>query len=166
MTTECFVVFFSLHLFLNINFLHYYVLLISSESWPPSAPDLQCLHRNYRAMVPWICGVKPHDEVPMDTLNAKPGIQEIVAVRTKSLSWYWQVSPATSCSNSIKSMEFPNSRGRGRPKKTWSECLRADIRVWSLGGNDPQNREALRFGVGNSSHLLPTPMPEIPAAVK
>ena len=34
-------------------------LLHRSETWAPTAPDLQRLHRNDRAMIRWICGV-PH----------------------------------------------------------------------------------------------------------
>ena len=49
-------------------------LLHGSETWAPTASDLQRLRRNDRAMIRWICGVKPHDEVPMETLHTKLGI--------------------------------------------------------------------------------------------
>ena len=40
-------------------------------------------------MIRWICGVKPYDEVPMETLYTKLGIQDVaVALRTKRLRWY------------------------------------------------------------------------------
>ena len=60
-------------------------ILHGSETWAPTAPDLQRLRRNDRAMIRWICGVKPHDEVPMETLYTKLGIQE-VARCTKNLT--------------------------------------------------------------------------------
>ena len=64
-------------------------LLHGSETWAQTAPDLQRLCRNDRAMIRWICGVKPHDEVPMETLYTKLRIQEVaVALRTKRLRWY------------------------------------------------------------------------------
>ena len=59
-------------------------LLYGSETWAPTAPDLQRLCRNDRAMIRWICGIKPHDEVPMETLYTKLGIQEVdVALELK-----------------------------------------------------------------------------------
>ena len=59
------------------------VLLHGSETCAPTAPDLQRLHRNDRTMICWICGVKLHDEVPIETLYTKLGIQkEAVALRT------------------------------------------------------------------------------------
>ena len=52
-------------------------LLLGSETWAPTALGLQRLRRNDRAMIRWICGVKPHDEVPMETLYTKLGIREV-----------------------------------------------------------------------------------------
>ena len=40
-------------------------------------------------MIRWICSVKPHDKIPMETLYTKLRIQEVaVALRTKRLRWY------------------------------------------------------------------------------
>ena len=72
-------------------------LLHGSETWAPTALDLQRLRGNDRVMIRWICSVKPHDEVPMETLYTKLGIQEVaVALRTKSLRWYGHVVCASS----------------------------------------------------------------------
>ena len=38
-------------------------LLHGSETWAPTAPDLQQHCRNDRSMVCWICGVRDDDEV-------------------------------------------------------------------------------------------------------
>ena len=71
-------------------------LLHGSETWAPTALDLQRLRRNDRAMICWICSVKPHDEVPMETLYTKLEIQEVaVALRTKRLRWYGHVGRAS-----------------------------------------------------------------------
>ena len=50
--------------------------------------------------------------------------------------------------------------------EAWSECVKADIKMCSLGSIDSLNREAWSLGVGHSSHLLPTPVPSSPAAVE
>ena len=111
-------------------------------------------HRNDRAMIRWICGVKPHDEVPMETLYTKLGIQEVaVALRTKRLIWYGHVAYASSWTNSITSIAIPGPRGRGRPMKSWSECVKADVDVCNLESIDPKNREAWRSGVRRTSQL-------------
>ena len=85
-------------------------LLHGSETGAPTAPDLQRLRRNYNAMIHWICCVKPHDEVPMETLYTKLGIQEVaVALRTKRLRWCGHVECASSLTKSIT--QCPGSIG-------------------------------------------------------
>ena len=125
-------------------------LLHGSETWAPTAPDLQRLCRNDRVMICWICGVKPHDEVPIETLYTKLGIQDVaVALRTNRLRWYGHVVRASFWTNSITSIATPGPRGHGRPRKSWGECVKVGI--------DPQNREARRSGVRRTSQLQLTP---------
>ena len=109
-------------------------------------------------MIHWICGVKPHDEVSMETLYTKLGVQEVaVALRTKHLRWYGHAAHACSWTNSITSIATPGPRGRGRPRKSWSECVKADVDVCNLEGIDHQNREAWRSGVRRTSQMQLTP---------
>ena len=117
-------------------------LLHGSETWA-SAPDLQWLRRNDRSMVRWICGVRDDDEVSVETLCAMLGVQEVTAaLRTRRLRWFGHVARSSSIIDSITSMMIPSARRRGRPKKTWSECVKADMKICSLGSIDPLNREA------------------------
>ena len=133
--------------------------LHSSETWAPTAPDLQRLCRND--------GVRDDDEVSADALFAMLGVQEVTAaLRTGRLRWYGHVACSSSYINSITSMKIPSTRRRGRPKKTWSDCVKTDMKMCSLGSIDPLNREAWGLGVRHSSHLLPTPVPGTPAAVE
>ena len=58
-------------------------LLHGSETWAPTAPDVQRLRRNDRSMI------KSHDEISIDLLCARLGIQEVTAaLRSKRLRWY------------------------------------------------------------------------------
>ena len=54
-------------------------LLHGSETWAPTAPDLQRLCWKDRLMVRWICGVRDDDEVSADTLCAMLGVQEVTS---------------------------------------------------------------------------------------
>ena len=81
------------------------VLLHGSETWAPTAPDLQRLGRNDRSMVRWISGVRDDDEVSSDPLCAMLGVQEVTAaLRTRRLRWYGHVARSSSCIISITSM--------------------------------------------------------------
>ena len=133
-------------------------LLHGSETWAPTAPDLQRLCRNDRAMIHWICSVKPHEEVPMETLYTKLGIQELaVALRTKRLRWYGHVMRASSWTNSFTGIAIPGPRGYGSPRKSWSECVKVDVDVCNIEGIDPQNREKWRSRVRRTGQLQLTP---------
>ena len=58
----------------------------------------------------------------------KLDIDEITAVlRTRRLRWYGHIQRATSCINSITRLGLPGTRDRGRPRKTWSACVRNDM---------------------------------------
>ena len=95
------------------------------------------------------------------------GVQEVTAaLGTWRLRWYGHVASSCSCINSITNMEIPSARRRGRPKKTLSECVKADMKMCSLGSIDPLNREEWGSGVKHFGHLLPTPVPGTPAEVE
>ena len=49
-------------------------LLHGSETWAPTAPDLQQHCQNDRSLVGWICGVRDDEEVFADTLCAMLGV--------------------------------------------------------------------------------------------
>ena len=63
-------------------------MLHGTETWPMTSDALHRLCRNDRAMIRWICGVKPSDDPSMDDLHAKLGICDFaVLVRERRLRW-------------------------------------------------------------------------------
>ena len=62
-------------------------MLHGTETWPMTSAALHRLCRNDRAMIRWICGVKPSDDPSMDKLHAKLGICDLaILVRERRLS--------------------------------------------------------------------------------
>ena len=121
------------------------VMLYGSETWAPTSSDLQRLRRNDRSMIRWICGVRPSDDVSPTTLHKRLGIREVSEVlSTGRLRWYGHVKRASSCINSVTNLEVPGSRGRGRPRKAWSDCVKDDLKVRNMVGVDPSVREDWR----------------------
>ena len=132
-------------------------MLHGSETWAPNCSDLHCLRRNDRSMIRWICGVRLGDDIYTDALHQRLGVTEMISsLRCRRLRWYGHVQRASSCINTITSMAIPGNRGSGRPKKTWSECVRDDIRVCKLSNINPLDRDAWRAGV-RRCQVLPTP---------
>ena len=71
-------------------------------------------------------------------------------LRTQCLRWYGHIPRATSCINSITRLGLPGTRDRGRPRKTWSVCVRNDMQP---GWCQPVRQEFME----NECEVLPTP---------
>jgi len=61
-----------------------------------------------------------------------------------------------SCINSITQLGVPGTRNRGRPRKTWSACVRNDMTICNLDGVNPLDRNSWRTSVRHCQ-VLPTP---------
>ena len=58
--------------------------------------------------------------------------------------------------NRVRSRPVPGRKGPGRPKKTWEECVKQDLKVCSLSEAGSQDRLSWRSSVKNSRQE-PTP---------
>ena len=85
----------------------------------------------------------------MQTLHTKLGIQAGAdELRTQRLRWYGHVASASSCTNSITSITSP---GGGRPRKSWSKCVKADVDIFNLESIHPESRVLVRDEQANCS---------------
>ena len=120
-------------------------------------PQTPPIYNGFAEMIRWICGAKLEDEISSAVLLQKLDLDEITAVlRTRRLRWYWHVQRATSCINSITRLGAPGTRNRGRPRKTWSACVRNDMTICNLDGVKPLDRNSWRTSVRHCQ-VLPTP---------
>ena len=104
-------------------------MLHGTETWPMTSAALHRLCRNDRAVIRWICGVKPSDDPSMDELHAKLGICDLaILVRECRLRWFGHVMRSNGEINGVRSRPVPGRKGPGRPKKTWEECVKQDCR--------------------------------------
>ena len=122
-----------------------------------------CCTAGYCAVVPFyllycriLCSIV-HD-VTTTALQPKFKIlsSHFFFLRTRRLRWYGHVQRATSCINSITRLGLPGTRNRGRPRKTWSACVRNDMTICNLDGVNPSDRNSWRTSV-RRCQVLPTP---------
>ena len=88
-----------------------------------------------------------HDDIPSDQLLDKLGLADITTVlRCGRLRWAGHVerAPSNTGIGMVRNLAVPGKRGRGRPRKTWAECVKTDIRDCGLSAVDPQDRVAWR----------------------
>ena len=93
----------------------------------------------------------------MDELHAKLGICDLaILVRERRLRWFGHVMRSNGEINRVRSRPVPGRKGPGRPKKTWEECVKQDLKVCGLSEAGTQDRLSWRSSVKNSRQE-PTP---------
>ena len=132
-------------------------MLHGTETWPMTSDALHRLCRNHRAMIRWICGVKPSEDPSMDDLHAKLGICDLAGlVPERRLRWFGHVMRSNGEINRVRSRPVPGRKGPGGQKKTWDECVKQDLKVCGLSEAGTQDRVSWRSSVKNSRQE-PTP---------
>ena len=104
---------------------------MGSETWPVRAEELQCMERNDMRMIRWMCNVSLKDRVSSEELRRRLWLESITTcIQNRRLSWFGHVerSPETSWINKCRQINVPGKVGRGRPKKTWGEVVKADLK--------------------------------------
>ena len=135
-------------------------MLDGSEMWGPKIDDLQRLRRNDRAMIRWICGVKPQDRINSNVLLDKLGLADIGNVlRSRRLRWYGHAKRSQDYINTVMDVEVKvddEKKCPGRTRKTWKQCVDSDMKACKLKDVDTLDKVKWRNAVKNS-RLLPTP---------
>ena len=101
-------------------------------------------------MIRWICSAKLRDKVPSEELKSRLGLGSIEnALRRGRLRWYGHVQrmdPDTWPRKVDKTIVTGNNP-RGRPRKTWLQCIKKDLAVKGLDASLVQNRNAWRRAI-------------------
>ena len=106
---------------------------------------LNCLRRNYRAMLHWICNVRAKDEVSSDSLLTKLGIQDLdVVLRTSRIRWFGHVERSIGWIAEVRKLNAVAQKRSGRPRESWDEVLENDRKKLGMDSADPQNRSEWR----------------------
>ena len=109
------------------------VMLHASECWALTSVDHARLQRTDRSMIRWICNVKWEDNRSSESLLEQLQIPSITSVLScNRLRWYGHVERDTGCIHDALYMEVPGTKPPGRPKKTWLQTVKKDIKDWRM----------------------------------
>ena len=131
-------------------------MLYANETWALRIEDLRRLERNEHRMLRWIAGIalkdqKTNDEVPQ-LFKLQP-IQE--TIRRNRLRWFGHVKRKKPEDGVKKEHDLvvDGKRSKGRPRKTWDEVIKTDMKSRGLTCDMAQNRAAwkaaIRFKMSN-----------------
>jgi len=134
------------------------VMLYASECWALRNDELARLIRNDRAMLRWICGIKPDEEVHTHTLCDRLNIPYLdVTLRYNRLRWAGHVHRSQSWTGRCQSLQIDGRRGTGRPRKTWNDTINEDLQTYNLSLDMAEDRDAWRSTLRNATRRVQPP---------
>src|SRR2546425_12768400 len=120
--------------------------------------NTQRLVRTENSMVRWMSGVTLKDRRPSEELRLGLGIEGVEeVVRRGRLRWFGHVErkEADDWVSKCRNLEVVGGVRRGRPRMTWMECVKEDMKECGLKKEDAQDRSVWsRSIVGNVKSAL------------
>ena len=114
-------------------------MLHASETWTPTLSNLHLLQLNNRVMIRWMCGVATKNQVSPQDLLQRMQLDDLAKVLcTHQHWWHGHVEHSNGWLKKVQKLDPTGGRGRGGPKKTWTEVI--DIKRLVLGLIDQSHR--------------------------
>ena len=105
------------------------------------------LNRTEMSMIRWMCGVKLNERKKSEGLGELLGLEPVSLMIKKSrLRWFGHVERKDDnvWVKRCITWEVEGIRQRGRPKKTWWDCVKNDMESLGLSQKDAQSRNKWR----------------------
>ena len=133
------------------------VMLYASETWPVTRDDITRLERNDMMMIRWICSAKLTDRIPSNELRGRlhlSGVEDML--RWGRLRWFGHLQRMDDETWPKKILDFAidGRNPRGRPRKSWMDCIRSDMKSLGLKTSMAQNRTEWRCAIRPPSFSL------------
>ena len=92
-------------------------------------------------MIRMMCGVRLADRVLTDVLRDRVGVVVTIIIQ-RHLPWYGHVIHRDISSQicEVMEQEIPGKRKKGRPRKSWEECIKKDLEQYGLRREDAYDR--------------------------
>ena len=126
------------------------LIMYGSETWAMRVEDMRRLERTERMMVRWMRGVTLKDRKHSEDLLEQLGIKSVAeVVRRNRLRWFGHIERmrAGNWVSQCREIKVEGSRGRGRSRKTWNECVVDDMRKIGVTREDAQDRAVWRSAI-------------------
>ena len=121
-------------------------MLYGAECWPTKKRHIQQLSVAEMRILRWFCGHIRKDRVRNEAIPKKIGVAPIEEkVIQHRLRWFGHVQrwpPEAPVRNGVLKRVDKVKRGRGRPKLTWDESVKRDLKDWNISEELALDRSA------------------------
>ncbi|KAG2584257.1 hypothetical protein PVAP13_6KG286306 [Panicum virgatum] len=115
--------------------------LYGAECWPTKRRHVQQLSVAEMRMLRWFCGHTRRDRVRNEIIRDRVGVAPIDEKLTQHrLRWLPVRNGVLEWVDNVK-------RGRGRPKLTWDESVKRDLKDWNISKEIALDRSAWRLAI-------------------
>ena len=122
-----------------------------AATWAITQREEQLMQSCDRRMLRMICGVSLSDRVSSIEILRRCRLEDILLVmRKRRLAWFGHIYRRHEEDNPLRRImhtEAPGRRPRGRPKKTWKECLKQDMAAAGVQETAAEDRAAWRAAI-------------------
>ena len=122
-------------------------MLHGSETWSTTVKVETMLLTCERRMLRRMCGLTLRDRVPSDNILRWCRLDDLtLMMKRRRMLWFGHVCrrEAEDPLSRIRNFEAPGRRPRGRPKKTWRECVQNCLDEMGISETDTANRAQWR----------------------
>ena len=126
-------------------------MLYGAECWATKVQHIQKMSVAEMRMIRWFCGHTRRDRIRNDEIRDKIGIAPIEEKLIQHrLRWYGHVQRRPSDAPvrvGILRRDENIKRGRGRPRLTWNEVVKRDLKAWNVPTEMVSDRSAWRLAI-------------------
>ena len=125
-------------------------LIYGSETWPMKVEHEAKLDRNEMSMLRWMCGFNLKDNKKNTEVRGLLGLDPVsLTIKRGRLRWFGHVERKDDADwlKGCMKMEIEGTQQRGRPRKTWWDCVNADTESFGLSREDAQDRDYWRLRI-------------------
>ena len=126
-------------------------MLYGAECWPTKRQHVQQLSVAEMRMLRWFCRHTRRDRVRNEVIRDRVGVAPIEKKLTQHrLRWFGHIqrrSPEAPVRSGVLKRVDMVKRGRGRPKLTWDESVKRDLKNWDISEELALDRSAWRLAI-------------------
>ncbi|KAG2549580.1 hypothetical protein PVAP13_9KG244826 [Panicum virgatum] len=126
-------------------------MLYGAECWPTKRRHVQQLSVVEMQMLRWFCGHTRRDRARNEVIRERVGVAPIEEKLTQHrLRWFGHIQrrpPEAPVHSGVLKRVDMVKWGRGRPKLTWDESVKRDLKDWNISEEVALDRSAWRLAI-------------------